>query len=283
MPTTQTDNAVNQIADAFADVMLGNGVSLREADVIDGYGTSDERAAARKQDEFHDWQRISDGDIENYSFALCFMDDEGLRFHLPAYMRFTLRRYHESESASIDAAIYRLSDPDCIERLLVYLSDQQVDAIKVFLNTCLEIGDDWLNISSVPLALRQWHGDQAAAKELQALEDANLAVAEQIAQNLWADQELLQKCISGELTDDEQQEVFALIRNATGECSSGGPRPKPAIWSAALLMLVCVTPYVALGCFLYFRLRQDGMWWLVGVGGVVIAFVASLLDLRRQL
>jgi len=47
MPTTQTDNAVNQIADAFADVSLGNGVSLREADVIDAYGTDDERASAR--------------------------------------------------------------------------------------------------------------------------------------------------------------------------------------------------------------------------------------------
>ena len=69
MPTTQTDNAVNQIADAFADVSLGNGVSLREADVIDAYGTEDERASAREQDELHDCERISDEDIETHSSA----------------------------------------------------------------------------------------------------------------------------------------------------------------------------------------------------------------------
>ena len=57
MTTTQTDDAVNQIVNAFAEVSLGNGVSLREADVIDDYGSANERAAARKHDEHHDWQR----------------------------------------------------------------------------------------------------------------------------------------------------------------------------------------------------------------------------------
>ncbi|MFM9115406.1 MAG: DUF6714 family protein [Planctomycetota bacterium] len=260
MPATQTDNAVNQIADAFAGVSLGNGVSLREADVIDDYGTDDERAAAREQDELHDWQRIPDEDIANHSSVLCFMDDEGLRFHLPAYMRFTLRRYRESKSMSTNSTIYRLSDPDCIERLLVYLTDQQIDAIKTFLNTCLEIGDDWLDVSNVPLALRQWHGDEAAARELQAFQAAQIAAAIQMAENFFGlDQELLQKCISGDLTHDEQQHMFALIQNATEKCNPGGLRPKPALWSRALFMLVCVTPFVALGCLMYFRHRQDGM------------------------
>ena len=118
MPTAQTHDVVKQIVDAFGEVSLGNGVSLREADVIDDYGTDDERAAARKQDELQDWQRIPDEDIENHSFVLCFMDDEGLRFHLPAYMRFTLRRYRESESMSTDSSLCRLCDPDCIKQLL---------------------------------------------------------------------------------------------------------------------------------------------------------------------
>jgi len=120
MPTTQIDNAVDQIVDAFANVTLGDGVSLREADVIDDYGSDEERATARQRDELHDWQRIADDDIENYSSVLCFMDDEGLRFHLPAYMRFTLRRYRESESMSTDSTIYRLCDPDCIKSLLSF-------------------------------------------------------------------------------------------------------------------------------------------------------------------
>ncbi len=220
MSTIQTDVLVKQIVNSFAEVSLGNGVSLREADVIDDYGTVNERAAAREQDELDDWQRIPDKDIENHSSALCFMDDEGLRFHLPAYMRFTLLRYRESESISADLTIYRLSDPDCVKRLLAYLTDPQVDAIKAFLTTCLEIGDDWLDVSKVRLALRQWNGEEAAAEELQALQAAQISAAKQVAENFSElAPEILQKCMSGELTEDEQQEVLALIQDATGKRS----------------------------------------------------------------
>jgi hypothetical protein len=215
----QTDEVIKQIVDAFADVALGNGVSLREADVIDDYGTDDERAAAREQDELLDWQRIPDEDIDDHSSVLCFMDDGGMRFHLPAYMRFTLRRYRESESMSTHSAIYRLCDPECIKRLLAYLTDRQIDALKTFLNACLEIGDDWLDVSNVPLALRQWQGDEAAADELQAIEHAQIASAKQLAENFSRlDPNLVQKCINGDLTEDEQQHVLGLIRAATDKC-----------------------------------------------------------------
>jgi hypothetical protein len=208
MPTTKIDDAVNEIVDAFADVLLGNGVSLREADLIDGYGTDRERAAAREQDEHSDWQRIPDEDIENHSSVLCFMDDEGLRFHLPAYMRYTLRRYRESESMSTDFTIYRLSDPACIERLLVYLTDHQVNAIKSFLNACLEIGGDWLDVSNVPLALRQWQGDEEAARELQAVQ---AATRKQVTEWRGLDADLYEKFFSGDLTAEEQRQLRGQI------------------------------------------------------------------------
>lgn len=228
MNPTRIDQTVKQIEDAFADVSLGNGVSLNEAEVIDDYGTDDQRAAARERDELHDWQRIPDEDIEHHPSVLCFMDDEGLRFHLPAYMRFTLRRYRESESLSTDSTIYRLSDPGCIERLLVYLTDQQIDATRSFLDMCLEIGDDCLDISQVPLALRQWHGDQAAAKELQALNAAQIAAAKQLAEDFSGlNRELLQRCLSGDGTDDELQKVLSLLQNATGKRSTGDDNLSP--------------------------------------------------------
>lgn len=219
MPATETDNAIKQIEAAFAEVLLGDGISLREADVIDDYGSNDERAAARKQDELRDWQRIPDEHIEYHSSALCFMDDEGLRFHLPAYMRFTLRRYRESESMSMDSTVYRLCDPDCIKRLLAHLTKTEVDAIKAFLTTCLEIGNDWLDVSNVALALRQWRGDEAAAEELQAVQVAQRDVADQLVENFSGLKTgLLRKCISGDVTEDEQEHVLGLVRDATGKC-----------------------------------------------------------------
>lgn len=271
MPTAQIDNAVNQIVDAFANVPLGDGVSLREADEIDDYGSDDERAAAREHDELHDWQRIPDDDIENHSSVLCFMDEAGLRFHLPAYMRFTLRRYRDSESMSTDSTIYRLCGPDCIKSLRAFLTKPQIDAIQTFLTACLEIGDDWLDISDVPLALRQWQGDESAAEELKAAQDAKQSAAKEYATKLSGlGPELLEKCATGDLTDEEQRRVLDLI-------------PKPAVWSRALVMLLCVTPFIALAVGMYFRLKDNGMWWIVGVGAIVVAFVAFLLELRRHL
>ena len=138
-------------------------------------------------------------------------------------MRFTLRRYRESESMSTDSTIYRLCDPDCIKRLLAYLTDQQIDAIKTFLNTCLEIGGDWLDVSNVPLALRQWQGDESAAEELQTVQAEQIAAAKQLAGNFSAlDPKLLQKFISGDLTENEQQQVLGLIRDATEKFGPSG-------------------------------------------------------------
>lgn len=223
MNSPQTNNAINQIVESFVRVTLGNGVSVREADVIDGYGTESERAAARERDEIHDWQRIPDEDIENHSSVLCFMDDDGLRFHLPAYMRFTLCRYRESESISADATIYRLCDPNCIDRLLVHLTNQQINAIKAFLTTCLVIGDGWLDIANVPLALRHWNGDEAACEELRVRQTAQNAAAKKLSGIFSGlDPELLQKCKDGNLTDDEQQKLRGLMRDATEKSSPNG-------------------------------------------------------------
>ncbi len=218
MSTTQNHMSVKKIMDAFAEVSLGNGVSLREADVIDNYGTVNEKAAAREQDELDVWQRIPDEDIENYSSALCFMDDEGLRFHLPAYMRFTLRRYRECETLSADATLCRLSDPELIKGLLAYLTEQQIDAIKTFLNTCVEIGDEWLDVTDVRLALCQWNGDERAADELHALQLAHLTAAKRIAEKFSGlASELRQKCMGGDLSEDELGEVLGLMQEATGK------------------------------------------------------------------
>jgi hypothetical protein len=100
--------AIEQIESAFANVRLEDGVSLREADVIDDYGRAVDRAKARARDELHDWRRISDDLISKYYWCLSFFDGKGLRFHLPAYMRFTLRHFRSSDSMSIDSTIYAL-------------------------------------------------------------------------------------------------------------------------------------------------------------------------------
>lgn len=285
------DNAVAQILRAFGDVSLGTGVSLREADVIDDYGTDDERAAARGLDELDDWERISDAEIEQHPSALCFMDDAGLRFHLPAYMRFTLRRFRESDSMSTDATIYRLCDPEEIERLRACLTHEQVNAIRVFLSTCLNAGDDWLDVSDVPLAMRLWQGDQSAAADLRDIQNARVSAANQLVRDFTElDEVMQQKWLSGDLTVAEQEQFCRLIQNA-GRKSSQNAGRQPSIVtvstaaaarSAGLVMLLAAILCAGAGISLYFRQRQDGIWWLPGVVGIGVAVVALLLDFRRQ-
>jgi len=293
MLTPQIENAINLIDAAFAYVPLGNGVSLGEADVIDDYGDDEQRAAAREHDELHDWQQIPDDDIENNSYALCFMDEEGLRFYLPAYMRFTLRRYLESESTSIDScsqasssAIHSLCRPDQVKSLRVFLTKPQIDAIQSFLTVCLEIDDDCHNVSDVALALRLWKGDEAAAEELKASQDASFAATREMTSRLSSlyrsNPEVFEKCETGDLTGQEQQLLIDGILGADAKCGYGGQQRNPSLWHSAFAMAVCVGVFVAMGLYMYFRLRQHGAWWLVGVGAILIAFVAFLLDLRRQ-
>lgn len=252
----QTHETIKLITDAFAGVSLGNGVSLREADVIDTYGDLEERAAARGQDELENWQQIPDEDIERFPDVFCFMDDDGLRFHLPVYMCFALRQYQDSQSRSVNAALYHLCAPECINGLLASLTRKQVDAVKAFLNRCLEIGDDCLDIDEVPLALGQWNGDNAATAELHALQASRIADAER----MW--------------------EWFKLSGNVP--CGRGGCHPKHALWSRAFFISACTIPFVLMAFYMFFRLRRDGWWWAIGVCSIAIAFVAFVLESYRS-
>jgi hypothetical protein len=248
----QNHDTLKLITDAFARVSLGNGVSLREADVIDAYGDLEERAAARGQDELDNWQRIPDEDIESYPDVLCFMDDDGLRFHLPAYMCFALRQYQDSQSRSTNSAVFRLCDPDSIERLRTCFTEQQVDAVIAFLTACLETGDEWLGYETIPLALRQWNGDAAAAAELRAIQDS-----------LWAG-----------------WVGFKLGGNVPSGC--GGRHPSPSLWSMVFFISAGAIPFVLMAFGIFLRQRHDGWWWIIGVCSIAIAYVAFVLESYRS-
>lgn len=99
---------ISEIADAFARVQREDGVTLHEAEVIDDYGSAQERSAARQRDMDSHWHDVPGADIEQHYSILSFLDAKGLRYYLPAYMIWTLRNYATSPSATIDSTIYAL-------------------------------------------------------------------------------------------------------------------------------------------------------------------------------
>jgi uncharacterized protein DUF6714 len=93
MPTDKND-LVCLIREAFRGVKLGDGTSLRQAKIIDGYGQgySDEQFEVEKRAEItEDWERVPASELELDNIA--HLDSEGMRYYLPALMVALLDRY----------------------------------------------------------------------------------------------------------------------------------------------------------------------------------------------
>ena len=90
------------IRDAFASVILEDGIGLREAQGIDGYADELTCADYRARDEKLDWGRISIDELNACYSSLSFFDAKGMRFHLPAFLIAELSgEYHQDMSLQL--------------------------------------------------------------------------------------------------------------------------------------------------------------------------------------
>jgi hypothetical protein len=71
---------------AFAGVKLGNGVGLLQGQGLDAQVDEKNCAAYREKDEKQDWRALGLDELNRYSSSLYFFDEEGMRFHLPAFL-----------------------------------------------------------------------------------------------------------------------------------------------------------------------------------------------------
>jgi hypothetical protein len=83
------------IIDAFKDVQLGSGVSLKQAEAIDSYceGVSERDFMNLPRNEITDnWQKIDMATLEELPY-LAHLDDKGFRYYIPAFMISVLEDY----------------------------------------------------------------------------------------------------------------------------------------------------------------------------------------------
>ncbi|HEX3906219.1 MAG TPA: DUF6714 family protein [Polyangia bacterium] len=121
---------VRVIETAFAGVAPGR-ITLHEAEAMDLYGSDVERREARRHDPEDDWRNVPGPSIEACPSALSYLDPEGWRFYLPAYLRLGLRHFGQPRNAAIDQAIYSLDAP-APERART-LNPAQARAVRQFL------------------------------------------------------------------------------------------------------------------------------------------------------
>lgn len=146
----EKEELVAEIEEAFRDVKLGNGIGLYEAEAIDDYANDKvtRQARSKDRDTWCNWTDIPAKDIEYFYSALCFVDIEGMRFLLPAYMKYAVDNYDSSNSASIDMSISALLNSPVFVQSDVdeYFTPKQYCAFARFLRfMVLEAGEDFVD------------------------------------------------------------------------------------------------------------------------------------------
>jgi hypothetical protein len=100
--------ALQRIESSFAEVTLGDGMTIHQREVVDDYGSREEFDAARHLDNEQRWQDIPDSKIEKFGTSLTFLDPESIRYHLPAFMRHVLRNWIETKNINNEMVLYAL-------------------------------------------------------------------------------------------------------------------------------------------------------------------------------
>src|SRR5262249_41676216 len=95
----------------FGAIRRGSGVTLHETEVLDNYGSDEEREQTRRKDTDEHWWEVPNEWFEQ-NVGLSFLDDEGFRYYLPAYMSYWIRTGEEPNGLE-----FHLEKHDRIERI----------------------------------------------------------------------------------------------------------------------------------------------------------------------
>lgn len=127
---------IEQIKSAFLGVKLGKGIGLKEANGLDDYANEETLACYRLTDEKEDWSAISVDNLNNYHWGLSYLDAEGLRFHLPAFLLAELRDEYRFD------LIFKLT---CLDKhskqKFSLLNQEQCKVIRDFLEWAMDDDD----------------------------------------------------------------------------------------------------------------------------------------------
>ncbi|MEM6755930.1 MAG: DUF6714 family protein [Planctomycetota bacterium] len=160
MADREAEQVIALIEEAFDGVPRGM-IGIHEADVIDDYGSIEQRREAAKLDTYRRWQDIPDEWIARHDSALCFFDPPSWKGHIPACMRWALRYLRDPNLPGLgtDSVIYSLS-PDLKQRDLrehsferyAQLNEAQRFVCARFLDY-MSRQDDWADVTTAVRAL----------------------------------------------------------------------------------------------------------------------------------
>ena len=108
------DELLQRIHKAYAGIPRPTRITKRVAEALDDeWVFSEERwAELYALDTEQQWTDLTDADIEQFCFILPWLDDESLRFYLPAFMCYCLRRFPDEGHRAVCDAQDACASPD---------------------------------------------------------------------------------------------------------------------------------------------------------------------------
>ncbi len=144
------DRLVRIIEDAFANITLGNGIGLWEAQAIDDYESKQVQEKCRENDEKNSWKNLRAEALQRCRSSLSFFDADGMRFHLPAFII-------ESLNNEADDPIFHLIHLDDYAKLkLTSFNEAQQQAVIHYLNGCLDQNEYEFERPVIKRALKEY-------------------------------------------------------------------------------------------------------------------------------
>jgi len=151
----QKQKVLEQIESAFKEVVLGEGIGINQADRIETKERDVLIQKGRNLDRmwWKSWREIEDKYISSYSSVMYYMDAQGRKWALPAYMRYAINHYQEG-SFSIEMTLYILEEGEKTMGTLERYTPEQKRAIASFLKFMVdEVGEKWIDDESAQNAL----------------------------------------------------------------------------------------------------------------------------------
>ena len=148
--TQERDALRAKIVEAFHGVSLEGGIGLRQADGIDSRKSEDVCRLLREGDEKDDWSQIPQDDLDRYSGSLAFLDPDGMRFYLPAFLLADI----DSDQFDLLSRFIDLSDHS--KRQFSHLSLQQRSVVADYLRYVQDQPGHWLYVHKIDYALESF-------------------------------------------------------------------------------------------------------------------------------
>ncbi|WP_432799214.1 DUF6714 family protein [Poriferisphaera sp. WC338] len=132
----ETQWLIDQIRETFGSILLSDGVSLHQTDVIDDYCEHDKKlmAKAKAKDTDNRWWNVSVEVIEKQQWAWSFFDVKGYRYYLPAFMTYYLKNVlRDWSEEAIAPVLYSLNPSDARTPYHQTFNKEQSKVIAMFL------------------------------------------------------------------------------------------------------------------------------------------------------